>query len=149
MSVNALAYGPDGTWFVSGSGTMLIRPSAEDASVELRDSVSGHLRRNFRGLIGSLYGIAVSPDGHFVAAGSGCIGTPLEARVAVWDVSTGQTAWIQSEPGFCAMSVAFSPDSKSLAVGYGLYSTNPSARSKSGTSCPAKKSGLSLVQLEA
>ena len=42
--------------------------------------------------------------------------------VLVWDVETGQVAWTRSEPGLNAMSVAFSPDGKSLAVGYGNYS---------------------------
>ena len=37
-------------------------------------------------------------------------------------METGETEWTRIEPGLNAMSVAFSPDGKSLAVGYGLYS---------------------------
>ena len=43
--------------------TDVIRLSTADANVDLSDSVSGHRRRALHGLKGSLYGLAVSPDG--------------------------------------------------------------------------------------
>jgi WD40 repeat protein/tRNA A-37 threonylcarbamoyl transferase component Bud32 len=129
-SVNALAFSPDGKWFVSGSGNQVLRISEADASVDLCDSVSGRRRRSLPGLKGSLYGLAVSPDGRMVAAGSGFAGTPVEARVLVWDAESGRVILSRSEPGFSVMSVAFSPNSKTLAVGYGSYSSTASGKIK-------------------
>ncbi len=121
-SVNALAYSPEGSWFVSGSGSMVWSPIGEDSPVDVYDSGTGRRRQSLRGLKGTVYGVAVSPVGCLVAAGSGGYnGFRLEGRVAVWEVDTGQMMWTRSEPGYSAMSVAFSSDGKSLAVGYGAY----------------------------
>jgi WD40 repeat protein len=62
--------------------------------------------------------VAVSPDGKKVAASCS------HGLVLVWDVTSGQNVWTRSEPGLHAMSVSFSPDGKSLAVGYGFYNGN-------------------------
>ena len=47
----------------------------------------------------------------------------LRRDVLVWDAESGRVILSRTEPSFSAMSVAFSPDSKSLAVGYGSYSS--------------------------
>jgi eukaryotic-like serine/threonine-protein kinase len=120
-SVNALAYSPDGSWFVAGSGSMVFSPAGEDSLVDIYDSGTVRRRQSLRGLKGTVYGVAVSPDGRRVAAGSWYTGASLEAPVGVWDVDSGKMIWSKSEPGFSAMSIAFSPDGKSLAVGYGAY----------------------------
>jgi WD40 repeat protein/tRNA A-37 threonylcarbamoyl transferase component Bud32 len=131
VSVNAVAYSPDGTWFVSGGGSNPFgTANVGDSRVDLYDSATGRHRQTLAGLKGTLHGVAVSPDGRLVAAGSGYAGGGLEARVAVWDVGTGKIAWTRSESRFGAMSVAFSPDGKSLAVGYGFYSANAAGKVK-------------------
>jgi WD40 repeat protein len=117
VSVNTLAFGPDASWAVSGSGRAPNDTfSPLTPNVEVWDTATGRRRRTLPGIKGTVYSVAVSPDGQRIAAGfSGGL-------VLVWDSATGQIAWPRSVPPLSAMSVAFSPDSKSLAVGYGYYS---------------------------
>jgi WD40 repeat protein len=125
-SVNALAYGPDGSWAVSGSGaeTFGPRPIPLAPSVDVWEVSSGERRKTLAGAKGTVYAVAVSPDGKKVAAGCS------DGLVLVWDVEAGQGAWTRSDAGLSAMSVTFSPDSKSLAVGYGSYSDEQIGRAK-------------------
>jgi eukaryotic-like serine/threonine-protein kinase len=126
-STNALAFSPDGTWVVSGSGPPIItrvgtgHPESDEAVVDLWDAGSGQRRHTLRGFKGRVFTVAVSPDGNRVAVGSGFTQPKVEARASMWDAKTGQASWTRSEPGLEAMSVTFSPDGKSLAVGYGFY----------------------------
>ena len=122
-SVNALAFSPDGTWVVSGAGYCDFRrgPHPTKSSIDVWDVSSGRRRKTLLGAKGTVYTVAVSPDGKKVAAGCGQF-YQAAGLVLVWDVETGQSTWTRSEPGLNAMSVAFSPDGKSLAVGYGAYS---------------------------
>jgi WD40 repeat protein len=130
-SVNAVAYSPDGTWIASGSGLDIMADAGTgESTVDLWDAVTGRRRLTLRGRKGRPYGLAVSPDGHRIAVGSG-IGAPkAEAHLSVWNAVTGQIVWSRSEPGFQAMSVAFSPDGKYLAVGYGFYSRDSAGKVK-------------------
>jgi WD40 repeat protein/serine/threonine protein kinase len=124
-SVNALAYSPDGTWVVAGSGSQVFGGgSRAEPTVELWDVNSGKRRKALPGAKGTVIDVAVSPDGKKVAAGCSA------GLVLVWDVATGQRAWSRSETGLDSMGVAFSPDGKSLAVGYGAYSDNLIGRVK-------------------
>ena len=123
-SVGSLAYSPDGTWAVSGSGGPLFIASRGGASVNVWDVSTGQRRTTLPGSPENILSVAVSPDGKMVAAGCSA------GLVLVWNVETGQSAWTRSEPGLNAMSVAFSPDGKSLAVGYGAYSGDQAGRVK-------------------
>jgi len=59
-----------------------------------------------------VYGVAVSPDGRFIATGIS------EGSVWIWDTLTGkEVATLPSITG-SAMCVAFHPDGETLAVGY-------------------------------
>lgn len=59
-----------------------------------------------------IYGVAVSPDGRYVATGIS------EGTVWIWDTITGkEVATLPSVTG-SAMCVAFHPDGESLSVGY-------------------------------
>jgi WD40 repeat protein len=70
----------------------------------------------------SLYAVALSPDGRFVAAG-GAESEYVEERhafglthsLSIWEISTGTEASVRTPAGVNALS--FSPDSKQLAVG--------------------------------
>jgi WD40 repeat protein/serine/threonine protein kinase/tetratricopeptide (TPR) repeat protein len=117
-SVNALAFSPDGTWAVSGSGREIFGASPKDTAMTISvwDVNSGQRRKTLATAKGPVHEVTVSPDGKKVAVG--CSG----GLVMVWDIATGQSDWTRSEPELTAMSVAFSPDGKSLAVGYGFYS---------------------------
>jgi WD40 repeat protein len=114
-SVNALAYSPDGTWAVSGSGDPPFETSGAVTSLDIWDVSSGRRLKTLPHAKGTVYAVAASPDGKRVAAGFG------NGLVMVWDVATGQSVWTRNDPGLNAMGVAFSPDGKSLAVGYGWY----------------------------
>jgi len=114
-SVNALAFSPDGTWAVSGSGAFLGLPVLQGAAVDVWDVSSGRRQSILPGATGTVISVAVSPDGKKIAAGCSA------GLVLVWDVETRQVAWSGTAPGLYAMSVAFSPDAKTLAVGYGFY----------------------------
>jgi WD40 repeat protein/Flp pilus assembly protein TadD len=115
-SVNALAFSPDGSWAVSGSGAPLMGVATSEAPViGVWDVDSGQRRKTLPGAKATVFNVAVRPDGKKIAAGC------TAGLILVWDVATGHTAWTQSEPGLDAMSVSFSPDGQSLAVGYGAY----------------------------
>ncbi len=122
-SAAALAYSPDGTWVVSGSGGGAATPQGA-ASVDIWDASSGRRRASLAGANGAVWCVAISPDGTKVAAGDAGGG------VMVWDKATAQSLWTRKEPGLTAMSVAFSPDGKSLAAGYGTYSGDQVGRAK-------------------
>jgi WD40 repeat protein/serine/threonine protein kinase/tetratricopeptide (TPR) repeat protein len=125
-SVNALAYSPDGTWAVSGSGIPIIgvTPETKTAAIDVWDVSSGKRRKTLPGAKGTVQDVAVSTDGKKIAAGCS------DGLVLVWDTATGQNAWTRSDPGLAAMSVAFSPNGKWLAVGYGRYSGDEVGRVK-------------------
>jgi len=115
-SVNAIAFSPDGTWAVSGSGAPALSDGSDVATtVAVWDVKSGQQRKTWTGAKGVVKSVAVSPDGKHFAAGC------TNGLAVVRSVETGETEWTRSEPGLSAMSVAFSPDGKSLAVGYGRY----------------------------
>jgi WD40 repeat protein/tRNA A-37 threonylcarbamoyl transferase component Bud32 len=119
----SLAYGPDGTWAVSGSGGQFGNAQG-GTTVNVWDVNSGQRRRTLTGGGENVWDVTVSPDGKKVAAGCSA------GLVRVWDMATEQIAWTRTEPGLTAMSVTFSPDGKSLAVGYGEYSGDQVGRVK-------------------
>src|SRR5262249_41207012 len=57
VSVNAVAYSPDGTWFASGSGSAVFSPFHEDSLVDLYDTATGRRRQILRELKGTVYGV--------------------------------------------------------------------------------------------
>ena len=122
-SVNALAFGPDGTWAISGSGGSVVYARG-DSSIDMWDVNTGQRQKTFPGAKGNVFDVAVSPDGKKIAAGFAA------GLVIVWDMPSGQIAWTRSEPELSTMGVTFSPDARSLAVGYGNYSDNQIGRVK-------------------
>jgi eukaryotic-like serine/threonine-protein kinase len=121
-SVEGIAFGPDGSWLVTGSGTpfWMTETSAEpNAEIEIWSSSSGDKRRTLGRLKGVLHGLAISTDGTRVAACGGFALPQLESSLTVWELATGRELWSKSGPGPVARGVAFSPDGKSLAVGTG------------------------------
>ena len=115
---------PTGVGIVSGSGaaTFGTAPTKADESlVTLWDATTGRRRQTPLRINGCIYGVAISPDGHSIAVGSGFYSPRNEGLVSVWDVATGQARWSAAEPKLMAMSVAFSPDGRSVAAGFGDY----------------------------
>jgi WD40 repeat protein len=140
-SVNAVAFSPDGRLLLSGAGERFYGAEAgHDAELTLWDARSGRKLRGFTGLKGGVNTAAFSPDGRFVAVGSGYHQDyqPAEGRLSVWDVLTGRLLYDRVESGRNLLSVAFSPDGRLIATGYGIYSSKEPGRlklwdAKSGT----------------
>ena len=111
---NTVAFSPNGEFLVSGS---------QDDSVRLWNTATGRLVRTLLkgspvepALTGNppepAYSVAFSPNGRFVAAADR-LGT-----VRLWNLATGALIWVLQSPLSEALSVAFSADSKILAIGY-------------------------------
>ncbi len=103
--VDSVAFTPDSLRMVTGS---------RDKTVEIWDVETGAALR-LLDAPGEVYGIAVSPDGALIAAGSGSSGSGEPGRVSVWDARTGTLLWSRKGHSERCQSVAFSPDGNRLA----------------------------------
>lgn len=97
--LHALAFSPDGKTLVTAS---------EDHTAKLWDIVTNENRDTLNVGTAEVYTVSVSTDGKVLATGS-------SEAVQVWDVSAGQQLYRLDVPEVRA--IAFSPDSKSLAIG--------------------------------
>ncbi|MFE6187678.1 trypsin-like peptidase domain-containing protein [Streptomyces sp. NPDC056465] len=110
--VDALAFGPDGRTLISGSG---------DGAARTWDIASGRQRgKPFVGHGGPTVGglpLALSPDGRTLALDASDPGSD-DFAVRLWDVASGEQRGelLTGEEG-AVMSMAFSPDGKTLASG--------------------------------
>jgi hypothetical protein len=82
-----------------------------DGSVQLWDSTTGELAREIEVDVFYSRGLAVSPDGQVVAAGTEFGG------VYLWEASTGRLLETPLAHSGAVLSVAFSPDGRLLATG--------------------------------
>jgi WD40 repeat protein len=101
--VNAGAFSPDGRTLATADHGEVVR---------LWDGGRGREVFTLRG--GVALGLAFSPDGKYLAATAGS-----GDRTLLWDPASGQQRFSLSQPGEqrSGWSLAFSPDSKSLAIG--------------------------------
>jgi WD40 repeat protein/tRNA A-37 threonylcarbamoyl transferase component Bud32 len=122
--VLGLAFSPDSLRLACGAGRLEAMTSTFDrAGITLWDIAGGQGRQAVEDIDGSLYCLAFSPDGRTIAAGGAEY--PSGTRGVGWltlrDASTGRPRWTgPPEPGVAVIGVAFAPDGKTLAVGYGL-----------------------------
>ena len=106
--VSSVVYTPDGRFIASGS---------DDRKVRVWDTASGRLVQE-RILTGPVYALACSPDGRCLAAGSVAPGHSIEpGTVTVWDLRTFRTLWTHPAHSDGVLSVAFAPDSSTVATG--------------------------------
>jgi WD40 repeat protein len=101
--VRSLAYSPDGTVLAAAVGD-------EAGIIQLYDSTSGQPLRALQGHQSIVWGLAFSPDGLFLASAS------RDHTAKVWDWHSGSLLQSLVFPDEVT-SVAFSPDSRTLAVG--------------------------------
>jgi RNA polymerase sigma factor (sigma-70 family) len=80
-------------------------------AVRLWDVHTGTEREVTRGHRGSVYGVALSPDGRVVASAS------LDGTVRLWEATTGKERQRLQGPEGAVYAVAFSPDGRSLVSG--------------------------------
>jgi WD40 repeat protein len=101
--VNSLAFAADGKTLALGSA---------DDTVRFWDLSAGRVRAAHKGHKAGVCGVALSKDGTLLASCGG------DRTVKLWDVATGK--WLLTvEEDNLVWSVAFSPDSKTLAAGVG------------------------------
>jgi WD40 repeat protein/serine/threonine protein kinase len=115
-SVSAIAFSPDGRVIATGSGGYFFQGKG-GSNVELWDRETGQRRPTLQRTANVIWGLAFSPDGAKLALGG------TNPQVEVRDVRTGAVCWSNHEPNLPqAMSIAFSPDGRTLAAGFGKYS---------------------------
>jgi WD40 repeat protein/tetratricopeptide (TPR) repeat protein len=114
-SVYAIAYSPDGRLIATGTGGPYCA-GRDGPKVTLWDRETGQRRLILRGTERPIWSLAFSPDGTKLVVGS------TNPQIEVRDVQTGEILWAKNDPRLPqAMSVAFSPNGQSLAVGFGVY----------------------------
>ncbi len=101
--VSGVAFAPDGTLLISG---------ALDGTVRVWNvkNVFGPPHPNLEGHAASVWGVAVSRDGRYVAGGA-------DKTVRVWDLATGRLLVTGEGHENTVSSVAFSPDGQLLLSG--------------------------------
>jgi eukaryotic-like serine/threonine-protein kinase len=126
-SVKAVAFSPDGALLVTGDGKPYLNGQARDSSeLIVWDVRTGRQVRRLRGFQGTVHSVAFSPDGMWIAVGSGYYDRPPggAGRVTIWEASSGRLLFEKCLPHLNALSVAFSPDGARVAAGFGLYSSD-------------------------
>ena len=109
--VRSVAFSPDGNTLTIGF---------DDGEVGLWDLGTGKNKTILRGHIGGAVSLAFNKDGTLLASGSrGKQGFSswVDADVHVWDVSTGRVKFTLEGHSDSVRSVAFSPDSNTVASG--------------------------------
>lgn len=107
-SSRGVAFAPNGSFFVTG---------CTDGVVRQWDAVTGRFEYAYEGQISPITSVAVSPDGVLIAA------TSCDGRTFVWPKENNNYTFFQN--GYSQVRcVAFSPDSKYIAVGSIIGSVN-------------------------
>lgn len=131
FGVHALAFSSDGRWLLAGGGDRAL----------LWETATGALVRQFDGsFLMTVWAVALAPNGEWVATGGS--GLMDGRQVCLWRIATGEklrclevSSSSSSSPTFGKMlewgvpKLAFSPDSRLLAVGHGKDLTGYTATS--------------------
>jgi WD40 repeat protein len=108
-SVTSVAFSPDGSTFIVGFDSRIIR---------LYDTQSGTLLRTFSGHSAPVNSVAFSPDGTRVVSGSGHLYKDSnDNSLKLWDVSSGENLHTFTGHSASVRTVAFSPDGARILSG--------------------------------
>jgi WD40 repeat protein/tRNA A-37 threonylcarbamoyl transferase component Bud32 len=119
-------------------GGRRLAAGGEDGEIQIWDIATGSRVKAFPRGTETVYALRYSPDGKILASGHGF--PPWEAVnhmrgkgvVRLWDVATGRLVRTLRGHSQNVMSLAFSPDGKTLASVSGSWLTVPQAASKPG-----------------
>lgn len=119
-SVNDVAFSPDGKYAVSGGGraafdevrgvSILFPHNVYDYSLRLWNLETGAQIQQFDGHTNTIFSVAFSPDGRYVASGSS------DKSVIIWDVQSGEQ-FRHFDTVHKVYSIAFSPDGQHILAG--------------------------------
>ena len=121
--VYSVAISPDGKQAASGAGPWHFDDVADKSfrgELAIWEIGTGREILIERGIAGKVLGVAFSPDGRFVAAVGGQREPITEGRLTLRDASTGRIRWSRTFKDTNLLCVAFSPDSSSVAAGFGF-----------------------------
>jgi WD40 repeat protein len=124
--VAALAFSPDGKTLAAGGGNDRVekrQATDERGEARLWDVARRREKAPLRGHPGAVLTVAFSPDGRMLATGEGLYrfevgqrkGEPGETRL--WDAASGQLKAVLRGHTDEVVTLAFSPDGKTLATG--------------------------------
>ena len=141
-AVNAVAFSPDGTQIVCGSGDYKDNVDAV-GTVVIRDLGTGEIVFERSDLPGGVRSVAFSPDGRFIAVGFG-------PRLGVWDWATGTERFpVRIEPDVRAVQdLEFSPDGTTILVGFGAFNTTEGGHARLLDASTGAAIGAPSVRLE-
>ena len=114
VDVWALTFTPDGGALAGGTGGL--RDSHFYGEVDVWNVQTGEEIRSFKGHPNPVMSLVFSHDGHVLASASGTYGAPT-GEVRLWEFESGRLLHTLTEPNLAIVTVAFSPDDKTLASG--------------------------------
>jgi hypothetical protein len=118
-SIHAVTFSPDGKTLATAGTFDYVRTKQLFAQVTLWSTSNGRKLHTFE-IDGEANAIAISPDGQWLALGSGggnSTRTTERGRISVWNIGTKKQVWTRPAHGRDVLSLAFAPDGSLWSAG--------------------------------